>query len=169
MIRLFTALLTLMLIFMVALTFKRTIDKVLNYMAILLPTVSLLFIAATLNDILDGSATHATWMVFVLSLVGTATGLKLLFDAWRCKHKSTQKYAEKHLLEIVRQHAGRVTPIDIAMQTDYTVEEAEQKLDLFCEQNIAERDLTPSGKIVYVFPGFMSEAEKRQAQDPMTL
>jgi len=169
MIRLVTALFTLMFIFYVAFTFKKAIDKVLGYTAVLLPIVGLLFITATLPDILDRTASVATWMVFILAWMGILTGIRLLVDARQSTRKSVNQQSEKGLLQIVRRYEGRVTPIEIALETDLTVAEAEEKLNTFCEQNVAEREITPTGKVVYVFPGFMSEAEKKQAEDPMTL
>ena len=167
MIRLITALLTLIFIFFVAFTFKKAIDKTLRYAVIILPIASLLFIIATFPDILHGTASDATWMVFVLSIIGIISSIKLYIDARQSIQRSALKQSETDIFHVIRHYEGRVTPIEIALKTDFTVAEAEQKLNVFCEQGIAEREITPSGKVVYVFSGFMSTTEKKQAQDPM--
>ncbi|MBT7445231.1 MAG: hypothetical protein HN790_14850 [Methylococcales bacterium] len=169
MIRLVIGFLALILIFFLAIAFRKTISKLMAYVGLFIPLVSALLIAGTLTDIIGGTATDGTWFVFVAAIGGLITGLKMLWDDRRNLKHTTVKTQELDLLSIVQQHKGRVTPIDIAMSSDLTVEEAETALNEYCAKDIAEKEVTPTGKVLFVFSGFINETEKQQSKNPMDL
>ena len=107
MIRLVIGFLALILIFFLAIAFRKTISKLMAYVGLFIPLVSALLIAGTLTDIIGGTATDGTWFVFVAAIGGLITGLKMLWDDRRNLKHTTVKTQELDLLSIVQQHKGR--------------------------------------------------------------
>lgn len=72
---------------------------------------------------------------------------------------------ERAVLRFVQQQHGRVTVAEVASVCDITVVDAKATLDGFVLQEAAQLQITDSGVLVYVFPGFLSDEEKRGAKD----
>ncbi len=114
------------------------------------------------------------WKIFFLNLLGAWTGI-LWFVAlgWAIFYKNPKylegKDLELKLLDFIRSRGGRVTPIEISAAIGLNVERAKDELDGFCSRGAAELHVTDGGSFVYVFRGFLSEAEKLSAKSPMEL
>lgn len=72
---------------------------------------------------------------------------------------------ERAVLRYVQQQHGRVTVAEVASVCDITVVDAKATLDGFVLQEAAQLRITDAGVLVYVFPGFLSDREKRDAKD----
>ncbi|MCC7369446.1 MAG: hypothetical protein IT306_13545 [Chloroflexi bacterium] len=77
----------------------------------------------------------------------------------------TAEEREQRVLDLARAQRGRVTLPEVASACDMTVTDSKETLDTMVLQGIAELRVTETGVLVYVFPGFLSDEEKRGAQD----
>lgn len=64
---------------------------------------------------------------------------------------------EKTILRTARKNGGAVTPGEVALEGDFTVEEAKKALDKLAAAGNAEMRIRSSGVVVYVFPEFSRE------------
>ena len=61
---------------------------------------------------------------------------------------------EKTILRLARSNKGQVTPGEVAIEGDLSVDEARKELDKLAKQGMAELRVRSSGVIVYFFPEF---------------
>jgi hypothetical protein len=66
-------------------------------------------------------------------------------------------------LDLARAERGRVTVEEVASHCDLGIPEAKTALDQFAARRVAEMRVSESGILVYLFPGFLSDEEKRKA------
>jgi hypothetical protein len=72
---------------------------------------------------------------------------------------------ERRVLKLVEREHGRVTIPEVASHCVMTIEESKRELDRLVLQQVAEIQVTASGVLVYVFPGFLSDEDKARASD----
>ena len=72
---------------------------------------------------------------------------------------------ERQVLRFAESEHGRVTVAEVAAACDLTIVEAKTLLDRFVTLQVARMQVTQSGVLVYVFPGFMTDEEKARAND----
>jgi len=64
---------------------------------------------------------------------------------------------EKTILKVARKNAGQVTPGEVAIEGDMTVEEARKALDKLAKEGVAEVRIRSSGVLVYYFAEFADD------------
>jgi TM2 domain-containing membrane protein YozV len=64
---------------------------------------------------------------------------------------------EKTILRLARRNGGSVTPGEVAIESDVTVDQARKELDRLLGTGMAEIRVRESGVIVYYFPEFSRE------------
>ena len=62
--------------------------------------------------------------------------------------------AEKTILRVARKNGGQVTPGEVAIEGDISVDEARKELDKLAKNGMAEVRVRSSGVVVYYFPEF---------------
>ena len=72
---------------------------------------------------------------------------------------------ERQVLRFAEKEHGRVTIPEVAANCDMTIAEAKATLDRLVTLQAASLQVTRSGILVYVFPGFMSDEDKARASD----
>jgi hypothetical protein len=72
---------------------------------------------------------------------------------------------ERRILRLVEIEHGRVTIPEVAARCSMTIEESKAELDRLVLNEVAEIQVTASGVLVYVFPGFLSDQDKARASD----
>jgi len=77
----------------------------------------------------------------------------------------TEADRERRVLRFAETEHGRVTVPEVAASCDMTIAEAKATLDRLVTVEAAIIQVTDSGILVYVFPGFLSDADKAQASD----
>ena len=77
----------------------------------------------------------------------------------------TEAERERRVLRFAEVEHGRVTVSEVAAGCDMTVAEAKATLDRLVLLQAATIQVTPTGVLVYVFPGFMSDEDKARAVD----
>jgi hypothetical protein len=70
---------------------------------------------------------------------------------------------EQRILDFAEQEGGRVTVAEIAARCDLPVDDSKVALDRLVAQGVAELHVAERGVLVYIFPGFLSDAEKSGA------
>lgn len=73
------------------------------------------------------------------------------------------EHRQRLLLQFAKSHHGRITPIEVASESDLTIDKARTELDHFCKIGAADLQVSESGAMVYVFVGFISKEEKQAA------
>ena len=77
----------------------------------------------------------------------------------------TEADRERQVLRFAEKEHGRVTIPEVAASCDMTIAEAKATLDRLVTLQAAAIQVTQSGVLVYVFPGFMSDEDKARATD----
>ena len=77
----------------------------------------------------------------------------------------TEADRERQVLRFAESEHGRVTVPEVAVNCDVTIAEAKATLDRLAMLQAATIQVTPSGVLVYVFPGFMTDEDKARAGD----
>ena len=72
---------------------------------------------------------------------------------------------ERRVLRLAEIEHGRVTIPEVAARCTMTVEESKEELDRLVLNEVAEIQVTETGVLVYVFPGFLSDKDKARATD----
>jgi len=66
---------------------------------------------------------------------------------------------EKTILRVARKNGGSVTPGEVALEGDLSIEEARKTLDKLASTGSAEMRVRSSGVVVYFFPEFAAEGK----------
>jgi hypothetical protein len=140
----------------------RVVWSVLGYM---ITIVSAFFICAFVIDFMAESDHETSVLVGLLVFFGLtgASGLVLIKKGWR----GNREKQERMVLELAASKNGRITPVEIAMETSLTATESQIILDALCHQGIAETQVTENGAIVYAFTGLISASDRETAQNPL--
>lgn len=72
---------------------------------------------------------------------------------------------EARVLALAAQSKGRVTIAEVAVACAVSLEDAENALDELAQRGHANMHITDDGQRVYVLEGFLSDAQKQEAQD----
>ena len=70
------------------------------------------------------------------------------------RNPSKPETPEKTILRIARKNSGQVTPGEVAIEGDLSVDEARKELDRLASSGTAELRVRSSGVVVYFFPEF---------------
>ncbi len=70
---------------------------------------------------------------------------------------------ERVILKVARKNSGYVTASEVALDGDFSIEEAKAALEKLSATGFAEMRIRTSGVIVFVFPEFMREGAREFA------
>jgi hypothetical protein len=128
---------------------------------------SLFLCIAAVGDLMDPAETDPSTGTLIGLFVffgGTAVaGGFLCVTQWKRSKTGTVERTERMILRMIADRSGRITPEEIAMELPLTVEQARERLNGLCEDGSGEVRVTREGGLVYVFFGFLSEAERNSA------
>ncbi len=62
---------------------------------------------------------------------------------------------ETTILKLARQYKGRLTPVELAVNSSLSLEEAENALEEIVRKGYANMTVADTGNIIYEFPGFL--------------
>lgn len=77
----------------------------------------------------------------------------------------TDEERERRVLRFAERERGRVTIPEVATNCDLSLADSKQALERLVLAEVAEIQVTQSGVLVYVFPGFLSDEDKAKATD----
>lgn len=74
--------------------------------------------------------------------------------------KREKEPLERVILRLAEKNAGRVTAIQVAASSDWTIDEAQKRLDQMARQNLCELRVLRTGTMVYHFGEFDPSADR---------
>jgi len=77
----------------------------------------------------------------------------------------TKDSMERVILKTAKRDGGIVSPGEVALQADVTIEDAKSYLEKLVKQGYAELRVKKTGMLVYVFPEFLTEDKKNELED----
>ena len=77
----------------------------------------------------------------------------------------TKESMERVILKTAKRDGGIVSPGEVALQADVTIEDAKSYLEKLVKQGYAELRVKKTGMLVYVFPEFLTEDKKSGLED----
>jgi len=139
----------------------RVILKIIGYFIIIF---SLTFIVVYISMLIGGDKDRGVIIALLALLTGTG-----LFGGYLIKIANRRQIEgrEKMVLRIAAARGGKVTPEEVAMESNLTVDQAQKLLDELCTQGAGQLQVTEQGGLVYTFSGLLSEAERKSAQSPL--
>jgi hypothetical protein len=72
---------------------------------------------------------------------------------------------ERIILKTAKKNAGTVTPAEIVIESDLTMDQAKEYLDKLAKKGYVEMRVKTNGVIVYCFPEFMAETKLSGYED----
>jgi TM2 domain-containing membrane protein YozV len=72
---------------------------------------------------------------------------------------------ERTILKAAKVHSGIVTPSEVALEGDISIDEAKKFLDRLAAKGFAEMKIKTNGVIVYRFPDFLKETKEAGYED----
>lgn len=131
----------------------------------------LLIIAGSIVDLTDGKESDISLggtiaLVFLMGVIPTGGGFWLCrrsVKAPRARRESTDELENK-ILRLAKKRNGSLTPLELAMETSLSVEEAKQQLESWANQGVVTIKISESGALIYHFTGMVSEQERQSAQ-----
>jgi hypothetical protein len=80
------------------------------------------------------------------------------------KNILTPEQLENNVLKLAEQRNGSLTAVELAMDTDLSLEEAEAKLDDWAKKGFVTIKVSNSGALIYYFNGIISDEERKLAK-----
>ncbi len=77
--------------------------------------------------------------------------------------KLSESEKEKIILLLAKKHNGKLTPLEIAAETDINIDDAEKLLKKWTDKGYADVNISPDGTVLYKFRGFLSEDDKNNS------
>jgi hypothetical protein len=110
--------------------------------------------------------------IFVLNLLGAWTGIfwvvALLWAVFSEDiSRLLDEQRERQILSLAERSGGKITPLELAQETNLPLKDAKGLLEALCQRGTAEVEVTEEGNLVYVFRGFLSEQEKASSKSPL--
>jgi predicted transcriptional regulator len=103
------------------------------------------------------------WPIFPIIFAGVIpalNGLRMMIRLRQEKKdipKILEDRSEKVILKIAKEEKGTVTPAKVALESELSLEKAQQLLDKMAKKGYARMNITAEGTIQYEFPDFMIE------------
>ena len=72
------------------------------------------------------------------------------------EHRDRGGVIEKQILRSAKSNKGYTTPSEVALESEVSIEEAQQALDYLVSKGFAEMKVSKSGTIVYYFPDILT-------------
>lgn len=128
-------------------------------------------VISAIGDLMQGSDTSSGVLIGLIvffGLTGIASGRYVFKTRTRIKRKIEEK-KERKILNLIKKKGGRITPFELASESDYSFEESKALLDQLCVKGIGQAHITEEGHTVYVFEGVFSDDQKLKAKSPLKI
>ncbi len=84
---------------------------------------------------------------------------------WNSFFESKKESIDSIILKTAKENEGIVTPGEIALKADISLEKSKEYLEKLVKEGFAEIRVKKTGMMVYVFPEFLSEEKKNELED----
>jgi hypothetical protein len=108
------------------------------------------------------------WGIFVGSLTAFFVGWNLATSGDKSGKQKAAVQKQQTVLGVVKALNGRVTDLQLAAESGWTLEESKRVLNDFVNAGAAEMNVTPEGDLVYVFRGMLQPGQVERARQPMS-
>ena len=123
--------------------------------AVLIGLFGFVMLAGVLIGALEGTSKYSrstdVTLTILLGVVPLVGGVLLYRRVRRAVARRQTAEKESAVLQVVRQHEGVVSPVDVAADCGMSLEEAEEILKRLQLRGFAEMDVTDTGTIIYRF------------------
>ena len=107
-----------------------------------------------------------SWVVFPAFLFGVIpavqAGVKLYtrrgVDAVQLPQAPSKASREKQIMRLARSKKGRLTPMEVAVDSSFSLAEAEELLDAMATAGHVRMEVDHDGRVHYEFPAFLPES-----------
>ncbi len=143
--------------------------KFMIFTGVLTILFSAFFITAATTDLLSESDPEVETLLAVIvffSMTGILGFYLAIAHFFRNRRKEKEQ-KERQILKVIASKGGRVTPVEIAAETNLIIDEAKAALDQLCKSGAGQLQVTENGNMVYVFEGVLSSQEKNTAKSPL--
>ncbi|MFC4402254.1 hypothetical protein [Gracilibacillus xinjiangensis] len=86
------------------------------------------------------------------------------FHMGNSSKRLTKEQMENNVLKLAEKRNGSLTAVELAMDTDLSLEEAKAKLDDWANKGFVTIKVSESGAIIYFFNGIISSEERKMAK-----
>ena len=86
------------------------------------------------------------------------------FRADKRLKRDHKKRRDQRMITTAKRKHGRVTDVELVAETRFSLEDCRAFLKEMTESGSAEMHIGKEGTMVYLFPGFLSDEEKRKAR-----
>ena len=123
--------------------------------AVVLSLFGFVMLVGVLIGALEGTSKYSrltdVTLTILLGVVPLIGGVLLYRRVRGAVLRRQTEERESALLQVVRQHEGVVSPLDIAADCGMSLEEAEEALKALHLRGFAEMDVTDAGTVIYRF------------------
>lgn len=125
------------------------------------------FVIAAIADLIQGSETETGILIGLLVFFGGTMfgGFYLLYSQFKKKKGAEIAAQEETILRLVTNRGGRITPMELARDTSFSIDQSKSVLDEYCDRGYCQLEVTDKGNLLYVFEGFLSPEEKSSSKD----
>lgn len=134
--------------------------------------LSSFFVIAAIADLIGGKSDTEPGILIGLLVFFSLTGFGgfyLAITKIMKNKKTSSELREQKILEVIISKGGRVTPVEIAAQTNLNVTDAKKELDKLCNSGAGEIQVTSEGNIVYVFQGIITDEDRITAKSALDI
>ncbi len=131
---------------------------------------SAFFVVAAIGDLLSGNSDTqpgVLWGLLVFFSLTCAGGIYLIVSTRKRSHQQRTQQQERDVLRLVAARGGRITPFEVAAESELSATQAQAILESLCQVGMAELQVTEQGNLIYVFRSFMADDEKTSAKGPL--
>jgi len=135
------------------------VKKILGSLSALTSLASLVFVSASVGDILSGASDTSTGVLVGLLIFFSGTAVMSGYLAKRAllpgaaEKKGTDHAHETAILKLAMERGGRLNIAQIATLTPLSVEEARAAVKTLSAQGVAEVEFSEGGEVYYRFAG----------------
>ncbi len=144
--------------------------RLMMVVGVIIVLFSAFIVASAIMDSIGGESDTETsvlvGLVVFFSLTGFG-GLYLTVNSRKKGKRQAEQRMEREIFRVIAARGGRVTPFEIAAETDLSAGEAQAYMDKLCNDGMGELQVTSEGNLIYVFRGAASKSEKATAASPL--
>jgi len=124
--------------------------------AVIVSLFGFVMLVGVLIGAIEGTSKYSRFtdvtLTILLGIVPLVGGVHLYRRVRGTVARRQNDERESAVLQVVRQHEGVVSPVDVAADCGMSLEQAEETLNQLHLRGFAEMDVTDTGIVIYRFP-----------------
>ncbi len=142
--------------------------RIMSILGAVISLFSSFFVIASVGDLFNPEEVETELSVimglFVFFSATAATGIYMFIGGRKKYLAGVHEKKERVILKKIAEKNGQLTPEEIAVDSDISLNEAREILNDMCSRGAGELRITGEGNQVYHFFGFVSKEEKKTAE-----